>query len=302
MLEPGRILIYNYETTEVRVSEAKDYVAVATSSGVDMNLLDMETGDLLWKYITPGQEQFACDGDDNLNYVIGAGQAWGPPYSWFILKNLGTFYEVLAEGTMVGPINDLDSNDDASLIAFGSDGGEFILLERTDDLVETVFSGSGLPLIDAIEIGSYTLLIGGMNFIHLYALIIPATIDIDPDTLNEESKGKWVTAYIEFPAGYDVAEIDRATILLNDTIPVDQKWIDIPIESVVGDYDEDDVLDLMVKFDRADVIDFILASSDVDWQSEKGYEYAYVTLELTGQLYDGTPFRGSDIIKVIVPN
>jgi WD40 repeat protein len=165
----GQRLIYRYDVTEVRVSEAKDYVAAATSSGTYMDLLRMTDGAMLWSHNTPGKEQYCVDGDDNLNYVIGANQAWSPPYGWFILKNLGASgYSVLHNGTMSGPINDLDSNPDASLLAFGSDAGEFLLLSRSDDTVETVFHKSGLPLIDAIEIGGATLLVGGSRFINLY--------------------------------------------------------------------------------------------------------------------------------------
>ncbi len=171
----GRVLINKYETTEVRVSEAKDYVAVATSSGIYMNLLDLPTGDLLWQYETPNKEQYACDGDDNLKYVIGANQGWAMPYPWFVLKNLGTSYEVIADGNMNGPINDLDSNADASLLAFGSDAGEFILLRRSNDSIETVFEGDVNDvvekLIDAIEIGDLSLLVGGQTFINLYAFV-----------------------------------------------------------------------------------------------------------------------------------
>lgn len=164
-------LVAEYDVTEVRISENKDYVAAATSSGIYMKLLRLSDGVVLWSYDTPGKEQFACDGDDNLNYVIGGTQAWTPPYSWFILRNLGTSYEVVAEGEMVGAVNDLDSTPDASYFAFGSDVGEFVLLRRTGDAtVETVFTENvGMP-IDAIEVGSNSLLVGGDCFINLYVI------------------------------------------------------------------------------------------------------------------------------------
>jgi len=164
-----RLGVTQYETTEVRISENKDYVAAATSSGTYMKLLRISDGALLWWHNTPSKEQFACDGDDNLNYVIGATQAWSPPYPWFVLKNLGTSdYEVVAEGTMNGPVNDLDSNADASLLALGSDAGEFMLLSRSDDTIDTVFEGDVGRLIDSIEMGQRTLLVGGNQFINLY--------------------------------------------------------------------------------------------------------------------------------------
>jgi PKD repeat protein len=163
----GSILIYNYETMEVRVSEAKNYVAAATSSGIFMNLLDLTTGNLLWSY-DAGQEQFACDGDDDLNYVVGGTQAGSAPYKWFILRNWGTSYDVVAEGHMEGAINDLDSTPDAAYFAFGSDAGEVILLRRTDNSIETIYSFNIDKMIDSIEIGTHTFLVGGENFINLY--------------------------------------------------------------------------------------------------------------------------------------
>jgi hypothetical protein len=45
-------------------------------------------------------------------------------------------------------------------------------------------------------------------------LYLLTEIDIDPDTLNLKSKIKWVTAYIELPGGYDVADIDVGTVKL----------------------------------------------------------------------------------------
>ena len=44
--------------------------------------------------------------------------------------------------------------------------------------------------------------------------IIEAEVNIDPDTLNVKSKGKWITAYIELPEGYDVNDIDINTVKL----------------------------------------------------------------------------------------
>jgi hypothetical protein len=127
----------------------------------------------------------------------------------------------------------------------------------------------------------------------VFRLVLNATIDIDPDTLNLKSRGRWITCYIELPEGYDVSDIDRATIMLNDTVPVDLFWVDKPLESVVGDYDDDDVPDLMVKFSRAAVIEYLLGQN---------IAYRKVTLTATGELYDDTSFEGSDMIRVKMPN
>lgn len=109
--------------------------------------------------------------------------------------------------------------------------------------------------------------------------LITATIDIKPDTLNLSSKGKWITCYIELPDDYDVAGINVSTLLLNETVPAESE----PTE--IGDYDEDGITDLMVKFDRDSVQGILEVEDEVE---------AIVT-----GVGDGTPFEGSDTIRVI---
>jgi len=119
---------------------------------------------------------------------------------------------------------------------------------------------------------------------------LSATVDIHPQALNLRSRGKWITCFIELPEGYDVADIDIATILLNDTIPVK------PHPNAVGDHDEDGALDLMVKFSRAEVISLIIDS--INSIEER---FTQIALRITGELEDGTLFEGSDTLKSIQP-
>lgn len=121
-------------------------------------------------------------------------------------------------------------------------------------------------------------------------LKLDANINIDPDTLNLRSNGRWITGYIELPEGYDVADINVSSIFLNETIPVDPS---APV--AVGDYDHDTIPDLMVKFDRAKVISYILGNIDIEER------FTTVTLTITGTLNDGTPFEGSNTIKIVMP-
>jgi hypothetical protein len=115
--------------------------------------------------------------------------------------------------------------------------------------------------------------------------VIKATIDIDPNVLNVNSKSSKnaVTLYVELPDGYDVADINISTIKLNATKGSVQAQVE-PAE--IGDYDSDGSSDLMVKFDRQALIEIV----DIGDQVE---------LIATGQLNDGTPFQGSDTIRVI---
>jgi hypothetical protein len=129
--------------------------------------------------------------------------------------------------------------------------------------------------------------------------VITATIDINPRILNLRSRGKWITAYIELPEGYSVADINRTTILLNGTIPVDPFWISKPIKSLIGDYDNDSIPDLMVKFDGQQVINYIMANVDLSRLYEE--RFMTIALTITGRLKNGTPFQGSDTVKIILP-
>jgi hypothetical protein len=124
-----------------------------------------------------------------------------------------------------------------------------------------------------------------------FSTIVPqvdATIDIDPDTLNLDSRGRWVTCYIELPEGYDVAEIDGSTVAL-ESVPAylgREGWARSEANrSNIMDHDEDGIPERMVKFERSAVQGLIAAGP--------------VTLTVTGKLSDGMPFQGTDTIDIV---
>jgi hypothetical protein len=129
--------------------------------------------------------------------------------------------------------------------------------------------------------------------LYVFGLGAPARtfIDIHPDTLNLRSKGKWITAYVELPESYDVNDINVTTVILNGTIPAEVHPV------AIGDYDDDGIPDLMVKFNRTDVISYILDNVNMTKLFEE--RFMTVTLTVTGYLNDDTPFHGSDIIKIL---
>ncbi len=79
--------------------------------------------------------------------------------------------------------------------------------------------------------------------IRLVVAGVPADLDVDPDTINLGRRGRWLTCFLEFPAGLDPASVDLASLRFNGQLAAE------PTASVIGDHDGDGVLDLQVKFD-----------------------------------------------------
>jgi hypothetical protein len=115
-----------------------------------------------------------------------------------------------------------------------------------------------------------------------HAAVIPATVDVKPDTLNKASQSdeNTVTAYIEIP-GYDVNAIDVSTVILgtnNGNVPAQLS------PTVVDDFDSDGIPDIMVKFDRQAVIGIV--------------DIGNVEVTVSGEI-GGDEFNGSDKMVVI---
>jgi len=111
---------------------------------------------------------------------------------------------------------------------------------------------------------------------------ISATVDIAQDCINLNTTGKWINAYIELPAEFNVNNIQVSTIMLNDTIPAELQ------PTSIGDYDEDTIPDLMVTFNRTKI---------AEWLSSIITTYGNATLNLTGQAKTAF-FAGTDTIAI----
>ena len=126
---------------------------------------------------------------------------------------------------------------------------------------------------------------------------IAAGVTIEPETLNLKSNGEWVTAYIELPDGYDVADIELNTVLLDCTIPAenDPQYGFVTNEgSYLMDHDGDGILERMVKFDREAVIAYL---GTYDFEGDTG-NHRVADISVTGKVAD-TPFGGSDTVRVL---
>jgi len=115
----------------------------------------------------------------------------------------------------------------------------------------------GIPIID---MGAYE-----------YRPPIPADVNIEPDTLNLQSKGNWITCHIRLPEDYSTADIDPDSIFLEDIVSADSLQINNDVA--------------IVKFSRSEVQD-ILSAGECE-------------LTISGELIDETIFEGSDTIRVI---
>lgn len=100
---------------------------------------------------------------------------------------------------------------------------------------------------------------------------IKAEVDIKPETINLESKGKF-TAFISLPDGFDVRDIDVATVVVEGAHAV---------KSMVS---KDKGGTLIAKFNTQDL------------EVPTGKE---VKFTVTGELFDGMKFEGSDTVNVI---
>jgi choice-of-anchor C domain-containing protein len=110
------------------------------------------------------------------------------------------------------------------------------------------------------------------------------TIEFDPVVLNLKSRGSnnAFTAYLELPLGMDLRQIDLKSIKLEGTIPA----LSGPI--CIGDYDRDRIPDIVLKFNRQSLIDYLI----------KKKATGVVNLTMTGKYKNGIQFQASNTIFV----
>jgi parallel beta-helix repeat protein len=109
---------------------------------------------------------------------------------------------------------------------------------------------------------------------------VQAAINMVPDWLSLDTKEDWAAVYIELPAGLPVEDMEVSTLRLNDTILPEKKYF------FIGDYDDDGIPDMMVKFSRQAVSKILQSDKDVK-------------LTVTGRLKNGLRFEGSPSLKAV---
>lgn len=129
---------------------------------------------------------------------------------------------------------------------------------------------------ETAKTGNYTgniILTSTANSVNIPVVVfcpeIEAMVTIKPETLNLDSKGEF-TAFIWLPENYDITDININTLECENA------------SAVKGMVDDDKYI---AKFSVEDLVGV-----------EPGDA---VTLTVTGELYDGTPLKGGDVIRVI---
>jgi cysteine-rich repeat protein/parallel beta-helix repeat protein len=246
----------------------REVTGIPTETGTDVTVSDEDTGvDITFSEVT----------GEGYTSISIAGSGPPPPSGFMLTSDPPEYLDISTDAVYVGDVTICMGYDEDNVIGpeenlalMHWDGSTWT--NTTDYPVNTLdniicCTTSGFSLFTVME-----RVTGELN----------ADVDFDPDTLNRKSKGKWVTVYIELPEGYDAADIDILSLTVNG-IPTSE---DLP--SAIGDYDEDGVADLMVKFDRSAVQEIL----------EPGDE---VVTTVIGELMDGTSFDGTDTIRVIEP-
>lgn len=154
------------------------------------------------------------------------------------------------------------------------DGKYIYVTSYNSNLVEVINAGTLTPMT-TISVGGF----GPWN-IGLISKALQATIDIAPETLNLQSKGKYITCYIELPKGSNVNDISVESIKMNDVVSAET------MPTQISDYDNDGIEDLMVKFDRAKVLNVLSGGTGSK------------EVTISGTLKSGQSIIGKDTIRL----
>ncbi len=235
--------------------------------------LDMYTGSLKWKHDQPDLGGWVNPSPAYHNGVVFVGSWDFGVYAFD--AGTGKVLWKYETGSVVA--SSLAVADGKTVIT-SMDGFLYVLDESNGSLLWKYYLGKypiSSPAVSRGRIFVTDDVTAGGDIGTLFAFGSPprrATLDIDPDTLNLNSNGRWITAYITTENAI-AEDIDPSSLLLNDVIP--PAWWIIQNDTT-----------LMVKFDRAAVQAILPVSNAVE-------------IKITGQWEDGEAFELHDVIRVI---
>jgi hypothetical protein len=109
------------------------------------------------------------------------------------------------------------------------------------------------------------------------------SLTVHPKTLNLKSKGRVVTTFIQLPYGVDPLEIDLSSLRLEGVLP-----LIVPPTPKLSDANGDGIPDLMVKFSRPELIQFLCETDQITGN---------VGLTMTGEVAE-LPFEVRGTVRV----
>ena len=192
---------------------------------------------------------------------------------------LDTTFNYNPENTQASPDNYPGQTDDSEIdTPVNLSGGDMVYSFPNSDRSFTINHTDSTLVLHFSESGLATQNWGLDNvLVTLEQPEMLTVVDIDPDTLNLNSNGNWITCYLTLPEGYNVAKIDPKTVMLEDLIVADWIWFDEETQMAMAKFNRSAVNDLLIE---------LALSGDVE-------------LSVTGALTDGRTFGGSDTIGVM---
>jgi hypothetical protein len=205
-------------------------------------------------------------------------------------------------------VNPTDVNFDSAGNLFVNQSNHRIRKVDTSGIITTVagtgeagFAGDGGPAIlarlNGLRGGKMD---GADNFYfadtsnnRIRRLNVAASVDVDPATINiAHAKGRWITAYIQFPATRDAHLVDPDSVRLQAIDPADgsvrlsagNQVLQV-LRAPGSPVDVTNMNQLMLKFDRATVAGWAAGTSDLVLRAE-------------GQFATGTYFSGDTEIRL----
>ena len=123
------------------------------------------------------------------------------------------------------------------------------------------------------------------------SLAITAMIDIKSKSLCLVSFDRYISVYAELPQSIDVKSVNLSSLLLNETFK--------PVSTAIGDHDKDSVPDLIIKFNRTEVMSYLLAKINMTKLVED--RFIPIKLTISGKLNNGVKFEGTKLIRIAIP-
>ena len=251
-----------------------------------------------------GRESGVSSGSVDINVLHGATDA---PAVDVIARGVGTLVDDAAYGDLTGYLSvpagryvlDITpgSNNSVVVASYVADistlgGGAAVVFASGFLAPASNQNGARFGLFAALPNGT------------VVQLPVNAPVDIlpggCPNPFNLRARGVLPVALVG-SSWFDVSEIDASTVRLNGVAPTGNASMDdvsspyMGVPSACGDCSStgsDNIADLGFRFDRPDVRSTLGSVSSGDC----------VTAEISGQLSDGTPFVGTDVLRIVGNN